>query len=155
MILSIPRTFTLLRRPYLLLFSTTVLLAAQAAPIYCLSTPQQANQRWEEGDYEGAIEVYSQAIPLEPNDADAYNGRGFARYGLKDYQGAIEDYNEAIPLEPNDADAYNGRGFARYGLKDYQGAIEDYNEAIRLEPNFAPAYIDILPTLAVAEGGDS
>ncbi len=76
MILSIPRTFTLLRRPYLLLFSTTVLLAAQAAPIYCLSTPQQANQRWEEGDYEGAIEVYSQAIPLDPNDAGAYYNRG-------------------------------------------------------------------------------
>ena len=114
MIFSIPRTFTLLRRPYLLLFSTTVLLAAQAAPIYCLSTPQQANQRWEERDYKGAIEDFNEAIRLDPNNAIAYYNRGVARYSFKDYQGAIEDFRQAANLSLE------------------QGNIEQYQNALNL-----------------------
>ncbi|MBI4232355.1 tetratricopeptide repeat protein, partial [Candidatus Peregrinibacteria bacterium] len=38
------------------------------------------------------------AIELNPNDAEAYLGRGNAKYHLGDYEGAIKDYERAIQL---------------------------------------------------------
>ena len=93
----------------------------------------------EEGDYEGAIEDFTQAILLDPNYAEAYLCRGYIRKGLKDYKGVIEDVNEAIRLAPNDETAFELQaGFLNY-LNDEVG-IEDVNEVIRLKPNCALAY---------------
>ncbi|MEG3959698.1 tetratricopeptide repeat protein, partial [Microcoleus sp. herbarium2] len=83
---------------------------------------------------------FNEAIRLNPNDAEAYNGRGAVRYDQGDIEGAIADFNEAIRLEPNYADAYYKRGYVRSQQGDKQGALADYNEAIRLNPNYAEAY---------------
>jgi len=58
-----------------------------------------------------------------PNDAEAYNKRGFARSALGDKQGAINDFNRALKIAPNFAYAYYNRENARYRLGDKQGAI--------------------------------
>ncbi|MEG4030449.1 MULTISPECIES: tetratricopeptide repeat protein [unclassified Microcoleus] len=49
---------------------------------------------------------FNEVIRLNPNDAEAYNGRVAVRYDQGDREGAIADYNEAIRLDPNDTDAY-------------------------------------------------
>ena len=87
----------------------------------------------------GAID-FNEAIRLNPNDAEAYNGRGAVRYDQGDKQAALADYNEAIRLDPSYANAYYNRGLLRDELGDKQGALADYNEAIRLDPNHANAY---------------
>ena len=49
-----------------------------------------------QGDYQGAIAAYTQAIKLNPNFAEAYHNRGIILTGqLKDYRGAIADFNRA------------------------------------------------------------
>ncbi|MEG4037658.1 tetratricopeptide repeat protein, partial [Microcoleus sp. S36b_A4] len=83
---------------------------------------------------------FNEAIRLNPNDAEAYNGRGAVRSQQGDIEGAIADYNEAIRLEPNYAEAYSNRGVVRYDQGDLQGALTDCNEAIRLNPSYADAY---------------
>ncbi len=100
----------------------------------------RALNKYKQGDYQGAIEDYTQAIRLDPNYAKAYHGRGIARYDLGDLQEAMADYNQAIRLDPNYAPAYNNRGTARDDLGDLQEAIADYTQAIRLDPNSALAY---------------
>jgi len=60
---------------------------------------------------------------FQPNYADAYNNRGFARYRSGDKQVAIADYNRALQINPNYAEAYNNWGLARSELGDKQGAI--------------------------------
>jgi tetratricopeptide (TPR) repeat protein len=91
-------------------------------------------------DKQKAINDYTQAIKINPNDADAYSNRGFVRYELGDKQKAINDYTQAIKINPNFAEAYNNRGIVRYELGDKQKAINDYNQAIKINPNFADAY---------------
>jgi tetratricopeptide (TPR) repeat protein len=39
----------------------------------------QGNDKYEKGDYQGALAAYSQAIVLNPNYVEAYNRRGNAR----------------------------------------------------------------------------
>lgn len=102
----------------------------------------QGNDKYKQGNYEGAIEDYTQAIRLNSDDAEAYFKRGNAYAKLKNHQRAIEDYTQAIRIAPNSDGAYLNRGHAHFDLKDYQEAIEDYTQAIRLNPDNAEIYFN-------------
>ena len=60
---------------------------------------------------------FSDAIELNPNDAEAYNNRGVAYSNKGDYDRAIADYTKAIELNPDYVEAYSNRGGA-YVKKD-------------------------------------
>ncbi|TAN60229.1 tetratricopeptide repeat protein [bacterium] len=91
----------------------------------------------EAKDYDTAIEAYTKAISLNPDDAHAYNNRGNAYTDKGQYDRAIEDFNKAISLNPDDAEAYYNRGVV-YGRKgQYDREIEDYNKACELGNNQA------------------
>ena len=92
----------------------------------------QGEEKYEKGDYQGAIAAYTQAIALNPNYAEAYNGRGNARYALGDNKGAVADYSEALRINPNFAAAYQNRGVARRDSGDKPGAMQDFQKAADL-----------------------
>jgi tetratricopeptide (TPR) repeat protein len=100
----------------------------------------RAISRMRLSDNRGAITEYTDLIRLNPNNANAFVGRGLARAALGDHKEAIKDYNEAIRLRPQFADAYDVRGLAHAALGDHKQAVKDYNEAIRLKPQYADAY---------------
>ncbi len=68
------------------------------------------------GDYRDAITDFSEAVCLQPDTADAYRGRRWAKHGLKDSQSSIADYSEAIRLQPDNVNTYIGRGTAKREL---------------------------------------
>ncbi|MUG91535.1 tetratricopeptide repeat protein [Scytonema sp. UIC 10036] len=94
----------------------------------------------QQGNSAAAIQDFSKAIALDPNNSIAYYNRGNARYKMGDKQGAIADYNEAIRFNPNNTSAYYNRGVARYYLGDKQGAIEDFTVVLRFDPYDILAY---------------
>lgn len=94
----------------------------------------------ENGDLQGAIDAYNQAIALNPNYPEAFNNRGNARDDLGDPHSAIEDYSEAIRLNPEYYTAYYNRGIVRKSIGLLEEAIADYGEAVRLKPDYAEAY---------------
>ncbi|MEA5564687.1 HpsJ family protein [Anabaena sp. UHCC 0399] len=53
-------------------------------------------KKYNQKDFRGAIEAYTQVIKIDPNDVEAYRRRGFARRDSGDEQGAIADFNQAI-----------------------------------------------------------
>ena len=88
--------------------------------------------KYEPGDIQSAIAVYSQAIKIKPDFADPYYRRGAGKSSLGDNKGAIADYNQAIKIKPDFAEAYYSRGVAKHILGDNQGAIADYDQAAQL-----------------------
>jgi tetratricopeptide (TPR) repeat protein len=153
------------KRAFLFLAVAAVLLAAtcnkavleQTAPQTAEDYQARESEYLNTIDYDRAIKDFTQAINLNPNDAEAYNNRGnvysnrdhdYAEKG-DDFFRAIADYNQAIHLNPNYAEAYNNRGKTFANNKRYGGmfilgftdlAIADYTQAISLNPNYAEAY---------------
>ena len=64
------------------------------------------------GDYERAVEDYSQALQVDPGNSYAYYNRGITRDRSGDYEGAIADFTQAIRLDPANADFFHNRGFS-------------------------------------------
>ncbi|MEH2393114.1 MAG: tetratricopeptide repeat protein [Nostoc sp.] len=101
---------------------------------------QEGVNKYDAGNYEGAVEDFNQVIELDPQNALAYNRRGDAYYRLGDYEQAQADSSQAILLNPQDANAYFDRGFAFSELGKYKEAITDYTQAIKLNSKDAYAY---------------
>ena len=51
------------------------------------------------GDYQGAIDDYTKAIKIDPNNAYFYNYRSESKRKLGDNEGADEDYRKAEKLK--------------------------------------------------------
>jgi SpoVK/Ycf46/Vps4 family AAA+-type ATPase len=99
-----------------------------------------ANDYYEKGDYEKAIENYNMAILLNPLFSEAYFNRALSYYQLKNYDKAVADYTEAAELDPKNPIIFNNKGDAYYRKQDYTSAIKDYDKAIMLNPNYLKAY---------------
>ena len=67
--------------------------------------------------YKDAIDNYSRAIKIKPDDENPYHNRGLAFYYLGKYQLAIDDYNRAIKINPDSVLAYYNRGVSKWYLK--------------------------------------
>ena len=76
--------------------------------------------------------IIDQALELDPNDADAYIGRGWAYSKLKEYQQAIADFDHGLKLDPDKTFAYEGRGWVYYSLKEYQQASADFDRLVEI-----------------------
>ena len=101
----------------------------------------KGNAYYSEKKFNKAIEEYTEAIELNPKDANAYYNRGTV-YGkdIKEFDKAIEDYNKTIEIDPKHANAYNNRGNVYINIKKFDKAIEDYNKTIEIYPKDANAY---------------
>ena len=96
--------------------------------------------RWDEGNYDAAIDCFSKSIELNRRYPAPFLGRGalYAREGAHDL--AIQDYDSAIELNPRSSEAYANRGAAYSTKGDYDRAIQDCDRAIQLDPRLASAY---------------
>jgi tetratricopeptide (TPR) repeat protein len=93
----------------------------------------------ETRQFDKAIEAFSEAIEMIPEDFEAYNYRGIARAYQKDYTGAIDDYTRALDIKPGYAEALHNRGFAWVKMGDLERALDDFSGAIKLDPKFIDA----------------
>lgn len=123
-----------------------ILLTCLLLPLFTIG---QANKLIRQGlktlDPNEQIQIFSEAIALEPDNLDAYFYRGLAKYNSGDFNGAILDYTKVIFYEPS-ADVYFNRGNSKYSLMNYEGAQEDYSKAIEINPEFIEARYSLAVT---------
>jgi tetratricopeptide (TPR) repeat protein len=95
---------------------------------------RQADELYSRRKFDRAIETYTLAIELNPNDYALFNNRGAAFHADRQYQKAIADYTRAIELNPYHFSAYNNRGAAFEDLGNVEQAVADYRKALELDP---------------------
>ena len=86
---------------------------------------ERGRQKAQQGDLEGAIQDFEQALQINPEFADAYYKRGLARFDLGDCQSAIADYSQALQVNPEHLDSYLGRSLAYLAQGNAQGSLEE------------------------------
>jgi tetratricopeptide (TPR) repeat protein len=79
---------------------------------------------FEQGQYEDAKDKFDEAIGLDANYFDAYNGLGWSNAKLDMFAAALTGFSNAISIDAEPADPYAGRApVYRDHNKQYQNAI--------------------------------
>lgn len=93
------------------------------------------------GNTDKALELYSEAIRLDPKSTLAFLGRGILLASRKrSYERAIEDLNKVLVLEPDNVLALIRRGAAFGELGETGRGLVDLDRAIALAPSSSQAY---------------
>ena len=98
-------------------------------------------EKYNAGDYSGAIADYTKAIDLDPKYHNAYLRRGIAKANLGGYSGAIADYTKAIELGPGNKSAYRNRGIAKEKSGYLYSACADWRKAAELGDTDAALWV--------------
>lgn len=86
--------------------------------------------------HDEAIEDFTEALRIDPQHADAWNGRGETHIFKRDYQKAYADYDTLTQVAPTDWRGFNGRAVARGRFEqDPAKKIADLQKANQLAPN--------------------
>jgi len=98
--------------------------------------------KYEEGDWDGAIADLSRAVQLDPKNARCWSRRGVVRVLNGQVAEALADCAEAVRLEPESAIVWSHQGAVKFEAGDYGGAVEDCSKAIALRPGLSDAWVD-------------
>ncbi len=95
-------------------------------------------------NYKDAAASYSRAIELQPNYAETYSNRGYAKLFLNDYQGAVDDCKTAIGLMRKSPSPYsfNNIGYAYREMGQMDSAFLYFDKAIAAKAKFPEAYFE-------------
>jgi tetratricopeptide (TPR) repeat protein len=93
----------------------------------------------ELGKMPEAMELFQQALRMNPDLAQVHSNLGVVLAGLGKSEDAIKQYQEALRINPDSAVAHNNLGLVLAGLGKSEDAIKQYQEALRLIPNYPNA----------------
>lgn len=89
---------------------------------------------YQKGQYDEAVQYYSQAIERSKNELSDYINRGLARFKKYDLRKALEDYDYAVTLAPSDITARYNRALLKIFVNDPNGALDDFEVIARKDP---------------------
>ncbi|CAI5685317.1 unnamed protein product [Oreochromis niloticus] len=93
------------------------------------------NDQMKVENFAAAVEFYSKAIAINPQNAVYYCNRAAAYSKLGNYAGAVQDCERAISIDPNYSKAYGRMGLALASLNKHTEAVSYYKKALELDPD--------------------
>ena len=134
---------------FALLLLPSFLFAQSEAPLNQGKANELANKGYDKfrnGEFAEALEIYNQAISLDPTKAHYFENRGHIKKGLQQWENALKDYQKANELKPNATyETYFQAGeILNKELKNYEKAREMYTKAIevqKLNKNTSDTYL--------------
>ncbi|KAG5513636.1 hypothetical protein PMAC_000674 [Pneumocystis sp. 'macacae'] len=96
---------------------------------------EQGNKLFKEGDFGGAIKMYSEMIKRSPDDPRGYGNRAAAYIKVMSMVEALKDCEKAISLDPNFTKAYIRKASCYFAMKEYNKCIDACHEATKADEN--------------------
>lgn len=96
---------------------------------------EKAREAFLDDDFQIAVDLYSQAITLNPASADLFADRAQANIKLNNFTDAVGDANKAIELDRSMAKAYLRKGIACLKLEEYHTAKAAFEIGASLAQN--------------------
>jgi tetratricopeptide (TPR) repeat protein len=101
---------------------------------------------FEKGDYRMALEKFSKAVRLNPQQEDLIRiliYMGTCHNSLGEYEEALVQLERAKEAAGLVKEIYNALGFSYFQLKDYDKAIENLSMAVEIDPYSAIDYASL------------
>jgi tetratricopeptide (TPR) repeat protein len=95
---------------------------------------EAGNLAFKEGNNNEAIDLYTKAIDLNPDDHVYYSNRSAAHMKMSNISKALKDAQRCVELQPEWSKGYNRLGVAQQGLKRFEQAAASFNKGLELEP---------------------
>ncbi|KAB1206893.1 Outer envelope protein 64, mitochondrial [Morella rubra] len=95
---------------------------------------EKGNAAFKVGQWNKAVNYYTEAIKLNATNATYYCNRAAAYLELGCFQQAEDDCSKALSHDKKNVKAYLRRGTARESLLRYKEAAKDFRDALVLEP---------------------
>lgn len=95
----------------------------------------EGNEAFASGDNERAIQLYSQAIAVDPDNHVLYSNRSAAYMKVDSISKALRDAEKCVEIAPKWVKGYNRLGAAQHGLKRFEHALETIQKGLELEPS--------------------
>ena len=90
-----------------------------------------------------AIDVFSEAIELDPSWAEAWNKRATVFYMVGKFQKSQNDIDKVLELEERHFGALAGQGMVNIKLKNYDKAKKSYQKAQEIYPSMKSSKVMI------------
>jgi suppressor of tumorigenicity protein 13 len=93
----------------------------------------EAMSQFSEGNFDKAIELFTEAIELNPSSALLFAKRGQAFLKKTKPNACIKDCSRALELNPDSAAAFKFRGRAYRLLGEWENAAKDFRQACNID----------------------
>ncbi|MEW6455196.1 MAG: tetratricopeptide repeat protein [Acidobacteriota bacterium] len=104
---------------------------------------KQANEAFQKGDYEKAVNEYREALKEDPNEPIYYYNLGISYRKMNKNDEAIEAFKKMIEIQPQSFSGLKNLG-ELYGLKkDFEEASKYFKKAVEISPNDPEAYYNL------------
>jgi stress-induced-phosphoprotein 1 len=95
------------------------------------------NKAIADKNFDEAVDKFTQAIALQPENHILYSNRSAAYASKKDWDNALEDAQKTTTLKPDWAKGWGRKGAALHGKGDLVGANDAYEAGLKLDANNA------------------
>lgn len=95
----------------------------------------QGNKHLQAKEFDQAIESYSKAIELNPNDHVFYSNRSAAYLSKGNAEEALADAIKVTEIKPDWPKGYSRKGAALHFQKKYEDAVMAYEDGLKIAPD--------------------
>ncbi|XP_063431987.1 uncharacterized protein LOC134714567 isoform X1 [Mytilus trossulus] len=104
----------------------------------------KGNEMAQQGHYTAAIELFTEAVKLDPRDFRFFGNRSYCFDRTQQYERALKDAENAIRLADKWAKGYFRKGRALAGLRMFSEAEEAFSQVLKLDKNCEDAVQELL-----------
>ena len=126
----------------ILLVGAAVLLLLFCVPVIAdnpsevaMALSKKADDLIAQDRYQEAIDLYNEAIALDPYSSAIWNRLGMAEMGVGRYPDAAQAFQKSLDLDPYYSLAWRNKGDALHAQEEYQAAIDAYDRALAINSN--------------------